>query len=149
MPDEPDDFEIERIGDTIVFRFRRTSILDEQSTGWFGENVFRAADATPQPRIVVDFRNVIFISSAGLGKLLTLHRKVQAAGGWLKVVNLSPDVADVLPAGAVGVSSMPSPTKCACTFGSLRICSRCSFSFCRIGCGVFAGAAKPYHSFIS
>ncbi|QDU18129.1 hypothetical protein ETAA1_00120 [Urbifossiella limnaea] len=35
------------------------------------------------------------VSSACLGKLLTLHRKVQAGGGWLKVINLRPEVAEV------------------------------------------------------
>ncbi|MFO0797160.1 MAG: STAS domain-containing protein [Gemmataceae bacterium] len=95
MPDEPDDFEIERVGDTTVFRFRRRSILDEESVGWFGEYVFRLADTATRPRIVMDFGNVKFMSSAVLGKLLTLHRKVQAGGGWVKIRNLSPEVAEV------------------------------------------------------
>lgn len=89
------DFEIERVGDVTVFRFRRRTLLTEETIGCFGDSVFHAADAATPPRIVVDFGNVTFISSACLGKLISLHRKVQAGGGWLKIRNLSPDIAEV------------------------------------------------------
>ncbi|HYH66008.1 MAG TPA: STAS domain-containing protein [Urbifossiella sp.] len=95
MADQPDDFQIERVGDVTVFRFRPSSELTEETLGGFGESAFHVADTATPPRIVVDLRNVTFLSSACLGKLITLHRKVQGARGWLKVINLSPDVAEV------------------------------------------------------
>ena len=52
-------------------------------------------------RIVLNLARVEMIASLGLGKLIMLNRRVQAAGGRLVLCNLTPFVADVLEAGKV------------------------------------------------
>jgi anti-anti-sigma factor len=50
---------------------------------------------TPQPRIVVDFTNVDYISSAGLRVMLTLAKRVRDARGGLALCSLGETVRQV------------------------------------------------------
>lgn len=45
--------------------------------------------------ILLNFANVEFLSSAALGKLITLDRKVKAAKGRLKMCNIRPEIFEV------------------------------------------------------
>ena len=45
--------------------------------------------------IVLNFTNVEFLSSAALGKLITLDRKVKAHQGRLKLSNIRPEILEV------------------------------------------------------
>ena len=44
---------------------------------------------------VVDFRNLEYISSAGLGVLIVTQKRLTNSGGTLKLVNLNSHIADV------------------------------------------------------
>lgn len=46
-------------------------------------------------KVVLDFQNVEFISSAGLRPLIALRRKLQESSGQLRLTGLAPYVADV------------------------------------------------------
>ena len=46
-------------------------------------------------KVVLDFQNVEFISSAGLRPLIALRRKLQDTGGQLRLAGLAPYVAEV------------------------------------------------------
>ena len=46
-------------------------------------------------QVVLNFGQVVFISSAGLRPLIRLRRKLQDEGGQLRICNLSESVADV------------------------------------------------------
>jgi anti-sigma B factor antagonist len=45
--------------------------------------------------ILLDFADVEFLSSAALGKLITLDRKVKSAKGRLKMCNIRPEILEV------------------------------------------------------
>ena len=47
-------------------------------------------------RLLLDFRNVHFLSSNALAILISLKRKVEAAGGRLRLCRLEPDLLDLL-----------------------------------------------------
>jgi anti-anti-sigma factor len=51
---------------------------------------------TPQPRLVVDFSGVDFVSSAGLRVVLTLLKRVKAANGVLALCAVQASVKEVL-----------------------------------------------------
>ena len=51
-------------------------------------------DAVKAPRIL-DFRNLEYISSAGLGTLLDVQKRLRASGGGLKLVNLNKHIRDI------------------------------------------------------
>jgi anti-sigma B factor antagonist len=45
--------------------------------------------------VLLNFVDVEFLSSAALGKLITLDKKVKAAGGKLKLCNIRPQIYEV------------------------------------------------------
>ena len=51
-------------------------------------------DAATAPK-VFDFRGLEYISSAGLGILLSTHKRLLAAGGRLRLINVSNHIYDV------------------------------------------------------
>src|SRR5258708_13077022 len=75
--------EVEDMGDIAVVNFIDKKILDEQNIQMIGDDLFRLVDELGRRKIVLNFSNVEFLSSAALGKLITLNRKVQAVGGKL------------------------------------------------------------------
>lgn len=87
--------EVEDIGDVTVVNFTDRKILDEQSIQVIGEQLFSLVDEAGRRKILLNFANVEFLSSAALGKLITLNKKLQAAGGRLILCNIDPQIYEV------------------------------------------------------
>ena len=66
--------EVEDIGDVTVVNFTDKKILDEQNIQVIGEQLFSLVDELGRRKILLNFGNVEFLSSAALGKLITLNR---------------------------------------------------------------------------
>ncbi len=73
--------EVEQIGDVTVVNFVDRKILDEQNIQVIGEQLFSLVDEDNLRKILLNFGNVEYLSSAALGKLITLNKKIQQAGG--------------------------------------------------------------------
>ncbi|MFO1019575.1 MAG: STAS domain-containing protein [Planctomycetales bacterium] len=87
--------DIEEIDDVTVARFVDKKILDEANIQIIGNQLFGMVDADGRKKIVLDFTNVEYLSSAALGKLITLDKKVKAAKGKLRLCNIRPDIYEV------------------------------------------------------
>ena len=87
--------EVEDIGDIAVVNFVDKKILDEQNIQMIGDDLFRLVDELGRRKILLNFGNVEFLSSAALGKLITLNRKVQAVRGKLVLCNISKEIREV------------------------------------------------------
>jgi anti-sigma B factor antagonist len=87
--------EVEDIGDITVVNFVDKKILDEQNIQVIGEQLFSLVDELGRNKILLNFKNVEFLSSAALGKLITLNRKVQGAGGKLVLCTIDPQIYEV------------------------------------------------------
>lgn len=87
--------EVEDIGDVTVVNFTDRKILDEASIQVIGEQLFSLVDEAGRRKILLNFANVEFLSSAALGKLITLNKKLQAAGGRLILCNIDPQIYEV------------------------------------------------------
>jgi anti-sigma B factor antagonist len=87
--------EVEDIGDVTVASFTDRKILDEQNIQVIGEQLFGLVDESGRKRLLLNFSNVEYMSSAALGKLITLNKKVQAAGGKLVLCNIDPQIREV------------------------------------------------------
>jgi anti-sigma B factor antagonist len=61
----------------------------------FEQNVVRTVNGLADPKVLLDFRDVDFISSAILGKLIKLNGRVNDRAGQLKISGLSPRIAEV------------------------------------------------------
>ena len=87
--------EVEDVGGVTVATFTDRKILDEQNIQVMGDQLFRLVDEKGRKDLVLNFANVEFMSSAALGKLMTLRKKVQEAGGKLVLCNIDPRIYEV------------------------------------------------------
>ena len=87
--------EVEDIGDVTVVNFVDRRILDEQNIQVIGEQLFSLVDEVGRRKILLNFGNVEYLSSAALGKFITLNKKVNAAGGRLILCNIDPQIYEV------------------------------------------------------
>ncbi|MCA9095756.1 MAG: STAS domain-containing protein [Planctomycetaceae bacterium] len=87
--------DIEEINDVTVAKFVDRKILDEANIQIIGNQLFGMVDADDRKKIVLDFSNVEYLSSAALGKLITLDKKVKSAKGKLRLCNIRPDIYEV------------------------------------------------------
>ncbi len=94
-PSRPRRLEVEDIGDVAVVNFTDKKILDEQNIQLIGEQLFSLVDEAGRKKILLNFGNVEYLSSAALGKLITLNKKVGAAGGKLILCNIDPQIYEV------------------------------------------------------
>lgn len=87
--------EVEDIGEVTVVNFTDKKILDEQNIQAIGEQLFRLVDELGRTKLLLNFGNVEYLSSAALGKLITLNRKVSNVSGRLILCNISPQIYEV------------------------------------------------------
>ena len=87
--------DIEDIGDVTVARFVDKKILDESNIQLIGNQLFGLVDDDGRKKIVLDFANVEYLSSAALGKLITMNKKVADSGGKLRLCSIRPDIYEV------------------------------------------------------
>jgi anti-sigma B factor antagonist len=86
---------VSKSGDVTVVTFVDKKILDEASIQELGLELFALVEQDNRKSIVLNFSNVEFLSSAALGKLITLDRKVKSAKGRLKMSNVRPEIFEV------------------------------------------------------
>jgi anti-sigma B factor antagonist len=79
----------------VVVQFRDSKILDDRTIQQMGNELFELVQGNPGLRLVLDFTGVRYLSSAALGKLITLRRKVDQATGSLRLCELAPETLDV------------------------------------------------------
>jgi anti-sigma B factor antagonist len=86
---------IEDIGDVTVVHFTDRKILNEQEIQNIGDELFSLVEAEGRRKVLLNFGNVEYLSSAALGKLITLNKKLQASSGRLILCNIDPQIYDV------------------------------------------------------
>jgi anti-sigma B factor antagonist len=83
------------VGDVTVVRFVDRKILDELNIQELGQELFQLVEEDNKIRLLLNFQHVEFLSSAALGKLITLDKKVKAHGGKMKLSNIRPEIYEV------------------------------------------------------
>ena len=86
---------VSKVGDVTVVKFVDKKILDEANIQALGQELFALVELDNRRSIVLNFTDVEFLSSAALGKLITLDRKVKAAKGRLKLSDIRPEILEV------------------------------------------------------
>ena len=77
-----------------VVRFRESRMMGTEEIENLGQELYALA-AKKDPRLLLDFSSVEFLSSAALGKLLSLNAQVNARGGAMVLCRIRPEVAEV------------------------------------------------------
>jgi len=86
---------VEDVGDIAVVQFADKKILDEQNIQMIGDDLFRLVDELGRRKVLLNFSNVEFMSSAALGKLIRLHQRMSQVGGKLVLTNIAKDIMTV------------------------------------------------------
>lgn len=86
---------IKRSEGVSVVEFADRKILEELSIQEIGEELDRLVDAEPGIRLLLNFRNVDHLSSAALGMLITLNKKVKERSGELKLSDINRQIFEV------------------------------------------------------
>jgi anti-sigma B factor antagonist len=87
--------EVSDVGDIAVVTFIDKKILDEQNIQMIGDDLFRLVDELGRRKVLLNFSNVQYMSSAALGKLIRLHQRLHSLGGKLILCGISKDLMDV------------------------------------------------------
>ncbi len=87
--------DVSEVGNVTVVRFRDHKIVEDVNIHELGQEMFRLVEADGRDRLLLDFSAVDFLSSAALGKLITLDKKMKAHGGTLKLSNIRPEIYEV------------------------------------------------------
>jgi anti-sigma B factor antagonist len=87
--------EVSEVGGVTVIRFVDRKILDEANIQELGRELFALVEEDNRKSLLLNFSNVEFLSSAALGKLITLDKKVKAHGGKLRLCNIRPEIYEV------------------------------------------------------
>ncbi|MGD2174017.1 MAG: STAS domain-containing protein [Candidatus Brocadiaceae bacterium] len=81
--------------DVAVVRFATSRILDQSNVQQLGEELDALIEEHEFSKIVVNFENVSYMSSAVMGKLVSLLKKVKSAGGELKLCNIEESIYEI------------------------------------------------------
>jgi anti-sigma B factor antagonist len=87
--------DVNEVGDVTVVRFRDRKIIEDVNIQELGQEMFRLVEADGRRKLLLDFSSVDFLSSAALGKLITLDKKTKAHGGVLKLSNIHSEIYEV------------------------------------------------------
>ena len=86
---------VQEKGEVTIVRFVDRKILDESNIQELGQELFQLVEEENRKNLLLDFTNVEFLSSAALGKLITLDKKVKLHGGRLKLSGIRPQIYEV------------------------------------------------------
>jgi anti-sigma B factor antagonist len=86
--------EVEDVGDVAVVTFVDRVIAGEEVHPVF-ETLRRLVEELGRRKVLLNFGGIEYLSSAALGKLITLHRKLQAVQGKLVLCKIARDILDV------------------------------------------------------
>lgn len=82
-------------GDVAVVEFADRKILDEMCIHEIQEELTKLLAAGGPARLLLSFKNVEHLSSAALGMLITLKKKVEEAQGQLRLSDINPQIFEV------------------------------------------------------
>ena len=86
---------IENGTDVTIVTFEEETILEDQQIRKLERALTPVIRENQQKRLVLNFAKVKFMSSAFLGLLVKIHKRVVEAGGHLQLFNLDPKIQKV------------------------------------------------------
>jgi anti-sigma B factor antagonist len=87
--------DVSEVGDVTVVHFRDQRIIDDLGIQETGQELFQLVEEEGRRKLLLNFASVGFMSSAALGKLITLNKKMKGQGGAVKMCNIRPEIHEV------------------------------------------------------
>lgn len=95
MPNETTRLKVTRSEGICEVTFADRKILDELCIAELQDELSKLVDAEPGIKLLLNFGNVDHLSSAALGMLITLNKRVVAQNGKLKLSDINPQIMEV------------------------------------------------------
>jgi len=95
MPERKSRLKVNRSNGVHVVQFADRKILEELSITEIGEELSNLVDTQPGIKLLLNFSSVDHLSSAALGMLITLNKRVAQANGALKLSNINAQIYEV------------------------------------------------------
>ena len=86
---------VQYVEDATIVTFVDEKILEEMDIQALQTSVMSVVDEAERINLILDFCNVQFLSSAVLGLLMRISKKVYEHGGQLKLCNISPRIYEI------------------------------------------------------
>lgn len=83
------------VEDVSIVKFRDEKVVDPARIEAMGTELFSLASGEKPKKVLINFENVKFFSSAAINKLIVLEKRLRAQGGQIKLSNLRPEVRDL------------------------------------------------------
>lgn len=95
---KPSFFTLISDGDLAVATYHRTALSDEDNIEQMGHELFSLVDQQQFRRIILNVSMVQYMTSAAIGKWITLHRKLTRSNGALVLCEIQPSIREILEA---------------------------------------------------
>lgn len=82
-------------GEVTVVTFVDSKIIDEAEIQEFGQELYDLVERDQHKKIILNFANVEFLSSAALGKLIGFDKRVKQQNAKLVLSNIRPEIYEV------------------------------------------------------
>jgi anti-sigma B factor antagonist len=86
---------LENVNGVTVVSFVDSKIVTEENIQEVGDQLYSLVEDEGHKHLLLNFGNVQYLSSAALGKLINLKKKVGAVKGKLKLCCIHPDLLEV------------------------------------------------------
>ncbi len=86
---------ISRIGDVTVVSFIQSRILDAVNIERISDELMALVEKTDRPKLILDFGYVEYLSSAVLGKLITLYKRVREHKGGVRLCGIRESILEI------------------------------------------------------
>ena len=87
--------EVSDSSNVSVVRFKDQKIIDPEAIQELGQELFELVEQEDRKKLVVNFSNVEFLSSAALGKLITFEKLTKRHNADLILTNIAPEIFQV------------------------------------------------------
>src|SRR5689334_16752948 len=87
--------EVEQFGDVTVVRFTTRTILGDDAIDAIAAQLFGLVEEAGCRQFVLNLGNVESVSTAMVGKLVALHRRLEAAQGQLALCRMGPFLVEI------------------------------------------------------
>jgi anti-sigma B factor antagonist len=79
----------------VIIKFADEKILEDKDIAAIREAIMSVVEQTQRINLVLDFTNVKFLSSAVLGLLIRVSKKVYERDGQLRLCNINPKIYEI------------------------------------------------------
>lgn len=86
---------VQRLSDIHVIEFMEKSIVDQVTIEQIKHDLLALVEKSGHPKFVISFENVSHISSAMLGVLMTVNKRIKEENGALRLAAISPSIMEV------------------------------------------------------